>query len=381
MYVMSRIVRGSLTSMYIEQYNRLATCEREGFHKWRNLFFAHTADEWHERISQEEIISRRMQWQSYINTEAPIWEKVQQRFHGRGIVVTAGNADTYSRTLVLIHLLQEYGSKLPIEVHYSGGELSQEHINQLEGLGVFVHNLSSKEDNVVSADLDPHVDRSYYLKIAALINARCVECLSLDSDNLPTRDPEYLFDTREYKQTGTLFWPDFWKTEAENPIWQVIDTQCKDEMELESGQIVVNKAKAWRALMLANYLGEQHNFYNEFLMGDKDLFRFAYHAVKQPFHLIRTWISIVGHKLPTGQMCGHSMLQHDPAGQPAFMHANLVKLYSDDLMRSVAVASRYPDWHAFFKYSQYAPQSDPNYKFGLSFESGLGYVAFFTLLV
>jgi hypothetical protein len=32
----------------------------------------------------------------------------------------------------------------------------------------------------------------------------------LDADNIPLRDPSFLFETREYRETGALLWQDFW---------------------------------------------------------------------------------------------------------------------------------------------------------------------------
>ncbi len=32
----------------------------------------------------------------------------------------------------------------------------------------------------------------------------------LDVDNIPLRDPSFLFDAQQYKDTGALFWQDYW---------------------------------------------------------------------------------------------------------------------------------------------------------------------------
>jgi hypothetical protein len=55
----------------------------------------------------------------------------------------------------------------------------------------------------------------------------------LDSDNIPTRDPTYLFETTEYKEKGAIFWPDFWKTAGENKIFQILEIECQDTWEQE----------------------------------------------------------------------------------------------------------------------------------------------------
>jgi alpha 1,2-mannosyltransferase len=142
-------------------------------------------------------------------------------------------------------------------------------------------------------------------------------------------------------------------------------------MEVRRWRMKLNQT---RALLLANHFGENHRFYYKFLMGDKDLFRFAFRALKQPYHMIEKWITIVGHLHEKYILCGHSMLQNDPDGKPLFMHANLVKLYSDELMSQVASSNGFPDNYYFFHYAKYADHADPNYKFGLSFDYQRGWV-------
>jgi Mannosyltransferase putative len=50
----------------------------------------------------------------------------------------------------------------------------------------------------------------FQIKAAAIINSQFQKVLYLDSDNIPTRNPEYLFHSKEFEETGALFWPDFW---------------------------------------------------------------------------------------------------------------------------------------------------------------------------
>lgn len=43
------------------------------------------------------------------------------------------------------------------------------------------------------------------------------EVLYLDSDNVPTRDPEFMFSAPAYLRLRAFQWYDFWKTAAQNP--------------------------------------------------------------------------------------------------------------------------------------------------------------------
>jgi len=48
-----------------------------------------------------------------------------------------------------------------------------------------------------------------------LIATQFTEVIYLDSDNIPLRDPVELFDSVEYKQSGSVFWPDLNKDHRE----------------------------------------------------------------------------------------------------------------------------------------------------------------------
>jgi hypothetical protein len=58
-------------------------------------------------------------------------------------------------------------------------------------------------------------------KVFAVQHAPYEEVLFLDADNLPARDPSFLFDEPLYRQTGAVFWPDLPPTTAPSgsPTW------------------------------------------------------------------------------------------------------------------------------------------------------------------
>jgi len=67
----------------------------------------------------------------------------------------------------------------------------------------------------------------------------------LDSDNIPLRDPEYLFDSERYNRVEggkAAFWPDLSRDHVDNAVWRVMGVECDlDDFTLESGQIVIDK--------------------------------------------------------------------------------------------------------------------------------------------
>lgn len=67
------------------------------------------------------------------------------------------------------------------------------------------------------------------------------EFLYLDSDSVPVRDVQGLFEMPGYKAFGAMLWPDYWKDGPENAIWSIIGVQCRDEWTQEAGQILINR--------------------------------------------------------------------------------------------------------------------------------------------
>jgi alpha 1,2-mannosyltransferase len=218
---------------------------------------------------------------------------------------------------VAIKALRRTGCDLPIEVWYVGNELSEETISALEGLGAECRDF---------LDYPAGPRLGYRLKPFAILNSRFKEVLYLDADNICVKDPEELFETKEYAEHGALFWPDFWRTPKENPIWAITGSEAFGMKEQESGQIVIDKQRCWRELNLCQYFNVRSDIYYQLLLGDKDTFRFAWMALKTPFHMITTELGSCGF-MDAGSRTfyGITMVQHDPAGEICFLHRNLLK--------------------------------------------------------
>ena len=93
------------------------------------------------------------------------------------------------------------------------------------------------------------------------------EAMILDADNTPVEDPAFLFEDPQYQEVGSLFWPDYWKTHPLNPIWKLTGLQPRSDWEQESGQMLVNKKVAWKAINLCSHF--QSGLYYSILNGDK----------------------------------------------------------------------------------------------------------------
>ena len=74
-----------------------------------------------------------------------------------------------------------------------------------------------------------------------------MQVLMLDSDNLPLRNPEDLFETAEYRRSGTLFFSDWWdlvewvKPQAYAAFGLPYPGEERALLAVESGQLLLNR--------------------------------------------------------------------------------------------------------------------------------------------
>ncbi|OCF42356.1 hypothetical protein I317_03860 [Kwoniella heveanensis CBS 569] len=247
----------------------------------------------------------------------------EQYGEGRGIVMVAGNADTLTRVKWSLQMLRSYGSTLPVQIYHFPSERPADDSplrTELQDLGAELVEAAGQEK-------DKGKTKSYHLKAIAVVQSPFREVLYLDSDSIPTRDPEYMFDAPNYKRLGIFATPDYWKTSANNPIWAIMGVKCRNEWEMETGQMFVDKKMHLDVFLLIQYMLERHDFWFYFSDGDKDIFRWALLALRKRWAVPGRWVGAAA--LPSGtasgDFCAHTMLQHDSWGEPLFVHYNLLK--------------------------------------------------------
>lgn len=264
-------------------------------------------------LTKSSIRDLRRNWKGYLKT---ISAYPKERHNGRGIIMCAGGIDYMTCAWIAIKRLRTLNCKLPIEIWHLGNEISQEFARKLEKLNVTCINAFGYTDNYMEG---------YAIKPFAILNSKLKEVLLLDADNICISNPEFLFDFAEYKETGAIFWPDFWETASDNPIWNIMGVSHTSMKEQESGQILINKEKCWEALNLCQYLNEKKAVYHKLLLGDKDTFRFSWMAITKPFYMVEKEPSTCGYIDNNNDFMGHTMLQFSPDLAPLFLHRNLLK--------------------------------------------------------
>jgi len=286
-------------------------------------FKYHADADWvREPLSSAVIDPLREAWQYFVKNRLIPWDAVKQKYEGRGIVIVGGGSShDVNRIKAILRALNKHGSKLPVEINYFGDELKEPTRQQLTAIygsdKLFFNDLSDSSQTWVTFK---SLMNNYQLKTAGLINARFAEMLLLDADNIPTSDPAALFDSKAYKEYGSVFWPDYTRTRKKHPAWAAFNTLCRrDEYEFETGQVLVDKRRYFYHLQLAAWMNTQ-DYWRKMLLGDKDLFRYAWHALKTGFGRPVMWLTSLGFVAEQADgkdgskmvYCGHTFGQAHP---------------------------------------------------------------------
>lgn len=252
---------------------------------------------------------------------------------GRGIVTLGGSVRYFPAAYVLCSLLRSLGCTLPIELWYlSRHEFDHRMESILEPLGV-------RCVNAIDALTHPRPRMlgGWEAKAWAISCSRFAEVLYLDADQVPTRDPSYLFDAPEYCSSGVLAWPDFENAlglDCHRVAWEVLGLPVPgrsrhfeghdkptDYTPWESGQLLVNKRQAWRFLEAAKVLSDHADWWypqpggrNEWpVYGDKSTFMLAAQATGQAVAMPKG-CGLFGDRQAGG------FDQHDLGGEVVFQH-------------------------------------------------------------
>lgn len=158
----------------------------------------------------------------------------------RGLVMTAGNKDTHKRAITSLTLLRKMNFTWPAEIfQYRDEHLSQEINETYTSLNATVRYIQN-----VNKDFRSDDEHNYQIKAHAIRDSSFREVLYMDSDNIPIRNPDFLFEDPMYSVSSSprsVFWPDFNKDHPANPIWRILGIPCQsEEWRIDSGMLILN---------------------------------------------------------------------------------------------------------------------------------------------
>lgn len=207
------------------------------------------------------------------------YEPMPSHMEGKGIVTCVGGSKYFACAWAQIGTLRKLGCNLPVEVWYMGkGEMDDNMKSVMSSLAnvYFVDAL----EIVASLPKKPRILNGWELKPFSIIHSRFEEVLFLDADCIPLINPEHLFDSAEYKSTGSIFWPDIPPHDRKEwlpaVVWENCGMAYRDEVDFESGQMLINKKECWKPLQVTMWINEHSDYYYKFVFGDKSTYHLAW---------------------------------------------------------------------------------------------------------
>jgi hypothetical protein len=279
----------------------------------------------------------------------PTWQP--ERIASRGIVICAGGRGLLAQAFTLIEVLREtHACELPVALFYVGREELPEACQTF---------FEARFENLVCIDaaalpVPPgHPSgtplKGFAIKPCALLNAPFDEVLMLDADSVPLSDPNGLFEDPGYRAHGNLFWPDSFlmstlvthpapnatrsfKDGRDPGAAQSVNPSLYDYLRLarpttlervchetESGQILIDRRRCWRALQTCFFMTHWFRHFGLYMYGDKDLYRPAFGVAGLHFEQLSQVAHQAG-RVEADVFDGLAMVQRDRAGEPAFLH-------------------------------------------------------------
>ncbi|KAI5199738.1 nucleotide-diphospho-sugar transferase [Aureobasidium subglaciale] len=270
-------------------------------------------------------------------------------FNGTGVVMVGGG-EYFGPAIIGIHMLRRSGSNLPVQVFVADrseyeGHLCKDYLPKLDA------------ECLILADFVQGFKVTHYqLKSLAMLLSSFEHVLYLDSDSIPLLNPEVeIFAAEPYTSTGLIIWPDFWIA-TESPSFYTVVGLGKMPPDLpksssEAGQLVINKQKHLKTLLLANYYNIYGpDYYYPLLsqgalgQGDKETFMAAAMVLDAPYYRVKTGVTAVSRD-DGPENKGSGMVQVNPSDdflrhsgdmgknvRPAFLHANTPKMNAAHLV-------------------------------------------------
>eukprot|EP00835_Amoeboradix_gromovi_P003363 NODE_219_length_14015_cov_0.496335.p1 type:complete len:610 gc:universal NODE_219_length_14015_cov_0.496335:13054-11225(-) len=223
--------------------------------------------------------------------------------------------------------MRKYVTELPFEVFHNE-ELDSAQIEELMSISNLI--VVSIASILKEYEVPVFADHNYHYKFSALLSSSFRHIIFLDADSLAMSDPNWIFDSHDYKQSGLVMFPDMWKTDTSNPIYDILGFNCVDEMETEAGQFVIDKHRHHHTVVMSFLMTKDQHVWYKFLFGDKDVMRWVNRYLGRSIYIENTFVKSVGFKIQDFR-CGQTMVQ-SYNGIKMFFHANLIK-YTKDVGR------------------------------------------------
>lgn len=224
---------------------------------------------------------------------------VAPQFYGRGVVILGGGLKYFINAYLNVKLLRYLGCNLPIEWFFINDEITDK---QREILGEFDNLQLIQLNNLpILTDNFAREGGGWQSKFFALCQSSFEEVLYVDADSFAIVNPEFLFQTEEYKKFGILTWYDgfdwslykeWFNKDIEN-LKREFSVSLSSARTFETGQLVLNKNKCWQAILFARELNRWWHKTYEWSLGDKEALYIGCEVCKIPYFVVPRFPDIV----------------------------------------------------------------------------------------
>ncbi|KAI5949150.1 hypothetical protein KGF57_004748 [Candida theae] len=303
-----------------------------------------------------------------------------------GYVLVGGGRFSWLSYLV-IKQIRATGARLPIELFLATEDDYEK--NFCEHILRTYNARCNVFDKKLAQDLSDRFSiGGYQYKMLALLSSRFENVLYLDSDNFPTKNVDYIFDSELYKKNNLILWPDAWARTTNPMFYDIAGVDVKEnklrystydikqaggkenlrplseytfensrfhdfegtlpDPTSETGMFVVNKTSHLKTLLLCLYYNVfgPHYYYPILTQGsagegDKETFIAAAHVLNEPWHQTLKQFQWTGYNSKASNSFTSKALAHfDPVQASTdvkdvdviFMHLSYPKFYPNWLV-------------------------------------------------
>ncbi|OLL21798.1 putative alpha-1,3-mannosyltransferase MNN14 [Neolecta irregularis DAH-3] len=298
----------------------------------------------------------------------------------RGIVITSGRQQ-FRLCLHLVYSLRTIlNTDLPIEIMYGGDDdLTVQERNLLANAG---HDIRFVDVKKILVDPDNLIELpgSFAIKTFSMLVSSFRQVLLIDADGVFLQDPKVIFENKQYKDTGTLFFHDrIFSGTTDEAIalakkWlkntKYYNEIIKDSLffdrktghEMESGVVLIDKLRTLSGLLLTCHMNlkrQREQVTTPHFYGDKETFWLGYGMSETRFQFTEGYAGGIGRYRinSTTHICTLQLLHFDESRDPLWINNSLLdfKLANDD------VYARFEAWDYGAEPSSWTPDDDCGY--------------------
>lgn len=282
----------------------------------------------HVKISDQDVNSLKGSHAQIRGTleDFHVEEEVKKLYVGTGIVTVAGG-EFFGPSIVGLRMLRQTGSTLPAEVFLANWdeyepEICENVYPSLNARCIVISDYTTPENEAERVQGMPDISH-FQLKALALLLSSFQQILYLDSDSITLVDPQSeLFSRPPYTHTGFVGWPDFWLGTEAAEFYAIAGMGSfplnLPQTSSETGQLLVDKGRHLRTLLLATYYNVWGPEYYYPLLsqggmgqGDKNTFETAAIVLGVPYYRVITPVKSLG-RHDAGKFKGSGMVQFHP---------------------------------------------------------------------